>query len=95
MALTTGNISNLIKNPKQDSAMAKVKVKVLRPFWIVEEGKREVVKPGREVEIDEFLALELKAANKVSFDLSKRGRPAKDEAVDPVDFGNKSEKKGR
>jgi hypothetical protein len=93
MVLTTGKLNNLIKNQKnQDSIMDKVKVKVLRPFWIVEKDRREVVEPGQEVEIDEYLALELEAANKISFDLSKRGRPPKSEAVDPVDLATKSKK---
>jgi hypothetical protein len=52
---------------------------------VIEKGQRKIVEPGQEVEIEETLALELEASNKVSFDLSKRGRPPKEEAVDPMD----------
>jgi hypothetical protein len=85
MVLTTQKLGSMIKNPNQENAMEKEKVKALRPFYVIEKGQRKIVKPGQEVEIEATLALELEAANKVSFDLGKQGRPPKEEAVDPMD----------
>jgi hypothetical protein len=86
MVLTTQKLGSMIKNSNQDETMEKVKVKALRPFYVIEKGQRKIVEPGQEVEIEETLALELEASNKVSFDLSKqRGRLPKEEAVDPMD----------
>ena len=76
--------SPLVGGSARTSAMSNtVTIKALRPFYI----KGELLKAGKEAEVDRFLAAELVGANKAAVVTKPPPKPAPGQAAPPQAVG--------